>query len=71
MEMEEIKMDGFDEFKPYSFSIQGCVNGFSTRKIWLKVTRINNNPVVPVSYYLETVSAIRLRPTLLQTDCGL
>ena len=63
-------MDGFDEFKPYSFSTHGCVNGFSTRKIWLKVTRTNNNPVVPASYYLETVSAMRLRPTLLQTDCG-
>ena len=36
----------------------------------LKVTRSNNNPVVPASYYLETPSALKLCLTLLQTDYG-
>ena len=38
--------------------------------MWLKVIRSNNSPVVPASYNLETVSALKLCPTLLQTDCG-
>ena len=63
-------MDGFDKLKPYGFPIHGCVDGFSRRILWLPVTRSNNNPVVSASYYLETVSALKLCPTLLQTDCG-
>lgn len=38
--------------------------------MWLKVARKNSNPVIPALYYLETVSASKLCPTLLQTDCG-
>ena len=60
----------FDKLKPYGFPIHGCVDGFSRRILWLPVTRSNNNPVVSASYYLETVSALKLCPTLLQTDCG-
>ena len=36
-------MDGFDKLKPYGFPIHGCVDGFSRRIMWLKVTRSNNN----------------------------
>ena len=36
--------------------------------MWLKVTRSNNNSVLPALYYLE--AALKLCPTLLQTDCG-
>ena len=63
-------MDGFEKLKPYGFRIHGCVDGFSRRIMWLKVTGSNNSPVVSVSYYLETVSALKLCLTLLQTDCG-
>ena len=63
-------MDGFDKLKPYGFPIHGCADGFSRRIMWLKVTRSNNNPVVPALYCLETVSALKLCPTLLQSDCG-
>ena len=49
---------------------QTQVNGFLVRIMWVKVARSNNNPVVPVSYYLETVSTLKLCLTLLQTDCG-
>ena len=62
--------DGFDKLKPYGFPTHGCVDGFSGRIMWLKVIRSNNSPVVPASYNLETVSALKLCPTLLQTDCG-
>ena len=63
-------MDGFGKLKPCGLPIHGCVDGFSRRIIWLKVTRSNNNPVVTASFYLKTVSALKLCPTLLQTDCG-
>ena len=64
-------MDGFDKLKYYGFPIHGCIDGFSRRIMWLKVIRSNYNPVVPASYDLEIVSALKLCSTLLQTDCGI
>ena len=65
------QMDSFDKLKPYGFRIHGCVDAFSRRIMWLKVTESNNNSVVQDSYYLETVSALKLCPALLQTNCGI
>ena len=39
----------------HGFPIHGCVDEFSRKVLWLQVTRSNNNPVVPASYFLETV----------------
>ena len=54
----------------YGFAIHGCVDGFSRKLLWLKVTRSNDNPVVPASYFLETVSKGNLLPVILSPDCG-
>ena len=43
-------VDGNDKLKPYGLPIHGCVDGFSRKVLWLKVTRKNNNPVVPARY---------------------
>ena len=63
-------MDGYDKIKPYGFPIHGCVDGFSRRVMWLKVTRRNNNPVVPASYFIEAIATFQKCPQFLQTDCG-
>ena len=47
--------DGYDKLKPYGFPIHGCVDGFSRRVLWLKVSRTNNDPAVVAGSYLETV----------------
>ena len=61
---------GNDKLKPYGFPIHSCVDGFSRKVLWLKVKRSNSNPVVPASYFLETVSKWNLVPEILRTDCG-
>ena len=35
-----------------------------------KVCRSNNNPVVPASFFLKTISIYKLCPTIVRTDCG-
>ena len=57
------------KLKPRGFPIHGCVDGFSRKVLWLKVTRSNNNPVVPARCFLETVSKWNLVPEILRTDC--
>ena len=33
--------DGYDKLKPYGFPIHGCIDGYSRRILWLKVTKSN------------------------------
>ena len=62
--------DGYDKLKPFEFAVHGCVDGYSRRVLWLKVSHTNNNPSVIASYFLETATSLRVCPALLQTDCG-
>ena len=63
-------MDGYDKLKPYGFPIHGCIDGFSRRLIWLKVSRRNNDPAVVAGFFLETVQSAGGCPTILRTDNG-
>ena len=62
--------DGYDKLKPYGFPIHGCVDGFSRKLLWIKVSRTNSDPVVPAYLYIETVKKTGFCPQYVQTDCG-
>ena len=34
--------DGYDKLKPYGLLIHGCVDGYSRKILWLKVSRTNS-----------------------------
>ena len=40
-------IDGYDKLKPFGFPIDGCIDGWSRKIMWLQVVRSNNNPKVP------------------------
>ena len=63
-------MDGYDKLKPYGFPIHGCIDGFSRKVLWLRVSRINNNPSVVADWYLEAVRDLGGCPAKIRTDCG-
>lgn len=63
-------VDGYDKLKPYGLPIHGCVDGFSRKILWLKVTRSNNNPVIPAYFFLNTVRGLGYCSQLLRSDCG-
>ena len=63
--------DGYDKLKPYGFPIHGCIDGFSRRVIWLKVSRTNNDPAVIAGFYLEGVEELGGCPVILRTDTSL
>ena len=62
--------DGYDKLKPYGFPIHGCIDGYSRRTLWLKVTKSNSHAKVPAAYYVDTMKELGVCPKLLQTDCG-
>ena len=61
--------DGHDELKPYGFSIDGGINGFSRRVLWLEVSTSNKMPEVIAKYYLDAVKRNGL-PVNVKADVG-
>ena len=61
-------MDGYDKLKPFGFPIHGCIDGFSRKMIWLKLSRSNNNPEVKLKFYLDSVREFGGCPQKLWTD---
>jgi len=62
--------DSYDKLKPYGFPIHACIDGFSRKILWLKVTRTNNDPVIVARTYLEVVRENGGCPRKVRTDCG-
>jgi hypothetical protein len=59
--------DGYDK---HGFPIHGCIDGFSRRLVWLKVSRTNNDPAVVAGFFLEAAQHEGGCPTILRTDNG-
>ena len=45
-------LDRNDKLKPYEFSIHGCIDGFSRKMLWLRLSPSNKNPSEIAYYYL-------------------
>ena len=56
--------------KPYGFPIDGAVDGFSRKILWLEVARSNNDPKVAATFYLNQVKVGNGCPVQLISDCG-
>ena len=63
-------VDGYDKLKPYDFPIHGCIDEYSRRILWLKVTKSNSHAKDPTAYYADTMNELGVCPKLLQIDCG-
>jgi len=63
-------LDGYDKIKPYGFPIHGCIDGWSRKILWLKVSRSNNNPEIPAMFFLECIEEFGGCPVKVRTDCG-
>ena len=63
-------VDGYDKLKSYGLPIHDCIDGFSRRITWLKVYKSKNDPVIPAKFFLHAEEENRVRPMLVQTDCG-
>ena len=45
--------DGLLQTKPYALPIHGCVDGYLHKVLWPKVSRTNNDPIVPAYLLLR------------------
>lgn len=63
-------LDGYDKLKPYGFCIHGCIDGYSRKILWLRVSSTNNDPGVISTYYLDFVESIKGTARRIRADCG-
>lgn len=63
-------VDSYDKLKPYGICINGCIDGYSRRVIWLRAAFTNSNPRVIGSYFVEAIEQAGGYPRLLRTDMG-
>ena len=52
------------------FQCMECIDGYSSKVLWLKVCRTNNDPVVTGNHFLNAVREYGGCPTILRTDNG-
>lgn len=63
-------VDGYDKLSPFGLCINGCVDGFSRKVVWLNVYNTNSDPRVIGGYYLEAVRNCNGCPRRIRADFG-
>ncbi|KAJ8024994.1 hypothetical protein HOLleu_35071 [Holothuria leucospilota] len=63
-------LDSYDKLKPYGVAINGCIDGFSRRVLWLRANSTNNDPRIIAGYFMETVESCGGCPLLISADRG-
>ena len=63
-------IDEFDKIKSCEFSIQGRLDGYSKRIIWLEVSASNKSPDSIANYYLKAAKNVNGTPKIIKADNG-
>lgn len=63
-------VDSYDKLKPYGIGVNGCIDGFSRKLIWVKASPTINNPRVIAGFYLEAVKELQGCPLTVRSDMG-
>ena len=63
-------IDSYDKLKYFGFCINGCIDGFSRRMIWLCAYFTSSDPKLIGGYFIDAVKEIDCCPKLVRTDDG-
>lgn len=63
-------LDSYDKLKKYGLCINGCIDGYTRKLVWLMVGRSNNDPKVIGRYYLDAVTNHGGFPVFMRGDMG-
>lgn len=62
--------DSYDKLRRYGLCINGCIDGFSRKIIWMNAYNTSNNPRVIGGYYIEAVTQLGGCPRIIRSDKG-
>lgn len=63
-------IDYYDKLKYYGICINGCIDGFSRKIIWIKASYTSNHPKVIAGYYIMAVAKNGGCPKTVRSDMG-
>ncbi|KAK2810384.1 hypothetical protein Q5P01_000407 [Channa striata] len=63
-------LDSYDKLKPYGICVNGCIDGFSRKIIWLNAYTTNSDPKLIGGYYMESVQRLGGCPRVVRGDLG-
>ncbi|KAK9978814.1 hypothetical protein ABG768_020552 [Culter alburnus] len=63
-------LDSYDKLKPYGICINGCIDGFSRKIIWLNTYTTSSDPKLIGGYYIEAVERLGGCPRVVRGDLG-
>ena len=63
-------LDSYDKLKPYGICINGCIDGFSRRIIWLRASTTTSDPKVIAGHMMEAVTKLGGCAVRLRSDRG-
>ncbi|KAK2853351.1 hypothetical protein Q5P01_006012 [Channa striata] len=61
-------LDSYDKLKPYGICVNGCIDGFSRKIIWLNAYTTNSDPKLFGGYYMESVQRLGGCPRVVRGD---
>ncbi|XP_066497496.1 uncharacterized protein [Hoplias malabaricus] len=63
-------LDSYDKLKHYGICINGCIDGFSRKIIWLNAYTTSSDPRLVGGYYIQAVQRLGGCPEIVRGDCG-
>ena len=63
-------IDSYDKLKPFGICLNGCIDGFSRKIIWMNVYNTSSDSRVIGGYYIEAVESLGGCPTVMRADLG-
>lgn len=63
-------MDSYDKIKPYGICINGCIDGFSRKMVWLEAHYTSSDPRVIAGYFMKSVINEQGCPRRVRADMG-
>lgn len=63
-------IDGNDKLKPHGFCISGCIDGFSSKLMWIKVELTNKNPRLIGTFFFAAIKHFNPVPRVVRLDRG-
>lgn len=63
-------LDSYDKLKPYGICINGCIDGYSRKIIWLQAWNSNSDPKLIAGYFMKAVVKENGCPRRVRADRG-
>ena len=62
--------DSYDKLKPFGICINGCVDGYSRKVVWLNAYNTSSDPRIIGGYFVEAVKELHGYPMIIRSDKG-